>query len=84
MTEGSIVRLSRRVAVATLKPLPPPLTDLKLSLAGVDQELAQRDIYGKVVEDEALSGNECRIRFTAVPPEVKAYFQSHIQHAEGR
>jgi len=57
------------------------LANLKLNLGNVDENLAHKDFYGKVIEQ--LNNNEQShlVRFTSVPPEVDAYFQSHLQHA---
>jgi hypothetical protein len=57
------------------------LTNLKMNLGDVDEKLAARDFYGKVIERLGESGQIHMVRFTSVPPEVDAYFQSHRQHA---
>jgi class 3 adenylate cyclase len=56
------------------------LTNLKMNLGGVDQKLAARDFYGKVIKPTDRGQGKYLIRFTALPPEVDAYFQALRQH----
>jgi len=79
--EGSMIRLSRKCAEIVLDAPVMMLANLKLNLGNVDENLALKDFYGKVIEQ--LNNNEQShlVRFTSVPPEVDAYFQSHLQHA---
>lgn len=78
---GSIVRLSEKTAViASDEPLE-PLTNLKMNIGDVDEKLSVRDFYGKVIGRSEENRQKHVIRFTSVPPEVDAYFQSHRQHA---
>jgi hypothetical protein len=57
------------------------LTNLKMSLGDVDENLAMKDFYGKIIERSGNHEQIHTVRFTSVPPEVDAYFQSHRQHA---
>jgi hypothetical protein len=57
------------------------LANIKMNLEDVDENLSLRDFYGKVIEHPAKNENICMVRFTSVPSEVDAYFQSHRQHA---
>jgi hypothetical protein len=57
-----------------------PLTNLKMNVGNVNEKLSARDFYGKVIERSEEKGQIHVIRFTSVPPEVDAYFQSHRQH----
>ncbi|MBC8178418.1 MAG: hypothetical protein H8E19_13515 [Deltaproteobacteria bacterium] len=78
--EGSIVRLSEKSALIVLDEPLEPLTNLKMNLGDIGDKLSVKDFYGKVIErskDERLAHV---VRFTSVPPEVDAYFQSHRQH----
>ncbi|MDX2499912.1 MAG: adenylate/guanylate cyclase domain-containing protein [Deltaproteobacteria bacterium] len=79
--EGSMIRLSRKCAEIVLDAPVMMLANMKLNLGNVDENLAHKDFYGKVIEQ--LNNNEQShlVRFTSVPPEVDAYFQSHLQHA---
>jgi len=79
--KGTIIRLSRKNAIARLNTNLPAMSDLKFNLVDVDQELLGRDFYGKVLKVVTIAQDECWIRFTGVPLEVKAYFQSHLQHS---
>jgi len=79
--EGSVVRLSEKTAVIALDEPLEPLTNLKMNLGDVDEKLSARDFYGKVIDSSREDGQTHVVRFTSVPPEVDAYFQSHRQHA---
>ncbi|MEE9612738.1 MAG: adenylate/guanylate cyclase domain-containing protein [Desulfatiglandales bacterium] len=79
--EGSVVRLSEKNAVIALDEPLEPLTNLKMNLADVDVKLSARDFYGKVIERAGENRQSHVVRFTSVPPEIDAYFQSHRHHA---
>jgi class 3 adenylate cyclase/HAMP domain-containing protein len=79
--EGLVVRLSKRSAEIAFDEPVEPLTNLKMNLKGVYEELAVKDFYGKVIEHMGESGNSYLVRFTSIPPEVVSYFQAHLQHA---
>jgi len=79
--QGSVVRLSKKCAEIILDRPLEMLTNLKMNLGDVDENLSARDFYGKVVERTGENGEGHVIRFTSVPSEVDAYFQSHRQHA---
>ena len=53
-----------------------------MNLRDVDENLAMKDFYGKAIENSGQNEQVHMIRFTSVPSEVDAYFQSHRQHAE--
>lgn len=75
MLDGAILRLGRTsVEVETPIPLT-PMTDLRFRLRAVNEALATRDFYGKVVQ-AAAAGAPARVRITAMPPEVAAYFEA--------
>jgi len=79
--EGLVVRLSKKSAeIASEEPVE-LLTNLKMNLGDVYEELAVKDFYGKVMERLGENGNSYLVRFTSVPPEVVSYFQAHQQHA---
>ena len=76
-----MVRLSKKCAeIAFAEPVE-PLTNLKMNLGDVYEELAVKDFYGKVMERSRENGHSYLVRFTSVPPEVVSYFQAHQQHA---
>jgi class 3 adenylate cyclase len=79
--EGSVVRLSRKCAEIILDRPLEMLTNLKMNLGDVDESLSARDFYGKVIERSKKNEQPHVVRFTSVPSEVDAYFQSHRQHA---
>jgi adenylate cyclase len=79
--EGSVVRLSKKCAEIFLDESIEVLANIKMNLEDVDENLSLRDFYGKVIEHPAKNENICMVRFTSVPSEVDAYFQSHRQHA---
>ena len=78
---GRILRLSKRSCEIELKQGVSPLTNIKMNLDDVDEELGAKDFYGKVIEQPVEHQSAHLVRFTAIPPEVSAYFQSHRQHA---
>jgi len=79
--EASVVRLSEKTAVIALEEPLEPLTNLKMNMGDVNEKLSARDFYGKVIKRSEENGQTHVVRFTSVPPEVDAYFQSHRQHA---
>jgi adenylate cyclase len=79
--QGIVVKLSEKTAVITLDEPHEPLTNLKMNIGGVDEKLTARDFYGKVIGRSEENRQKHVIRFTSIPPEVDAYFQSHRQHA---
>lgn len=79
--KGSVVRLSEKTAVIALDEPLELLTNLKMNIGDVDEKLSDRDFYGKVIGCSEDNRQKYVIRFTSVPPEVDAYFQSHRQHA---
>jgi len=82
--EGSVTRLSRKCAEIVLDAPVGMLTNLKMNLGDVYENLAIKDFYGKVIEQSANNKQTHMVRFTSVPSEVDAYFQSHLQHAAKR
>jgi adenylate cyclase len=79
--EGSVIRLSRKCAEVALDAPVVMLSNLKMNLGDVYENLANKDFYGKVIEQSAKNSRIHMVRFTSVPSEVDAYFQSHLQHA---
>jgi len=79
--EGSVVRLSKNCAEITLRGPIEVLTNLKMNLGDVDEQLSARDFYGKVIERSRQNRQIHMVRFTSLPPEVDAYFQAHMQYA---
>ena len=80
--EGSMLRLSKKCAEIILNEPVEMLTNLKMNLRGVDENLAMKNFYGKVIECPLKDEKVSKVRFTSVPPEVDAYFQSHRLHSE--
>ena len=79
--EGSMVRLSKTWAEIILGAPIEVMTNLKMNLGDVDENLSARDFYGKVIKGPEKTEQTHVVHFTAVPAEVDAYFQSHRQHA---
>lgn len=79
--ESSLTALSKNGAELRLGRTVPAQTNLKMSLAEVDQSLAAKDFYGKVVLTAKSGSGTHQVRFTSVPPEVAAYFQALLRHA---
>ena len=79
--KGRIVKLSKKgCEVALTEPLA-LLANMKMNLGDVDEELAAKDFYGKVIDQSKKQENTYLVRFTAVPPEISAYFQALRQYA---
>ena len=79
--KGSVLRLSKNCAEISLDSPVEILSNIKMNLANVDEKLTARNFYGKVIKHPGENGQIHMVRFTSVPPEVDAYFQSHRQHA---
>ncbi len=73
--------LSRKGVEIELKEPLKLLTNIKMNLGDVPEELASKDFYGKVIE--STSEDQCRyfVRFTSSSPEVTAYFHALRQYA---
>jgi len=78
---GRVIRLSRKSAEIELKESFENLTNLKMNLKSVTEELAAKNFYGKIIEPEGESAQTQMVRFTSVPPEIDSYFQAHLQYA---
>lgn len=78
--QGSVIRLSEKTAVIAMYEPFEPLTNLKMNLEDVDEKLSVKYFYGKVIEHSEENAQTYVVRFTSIPPEVDAYFQSHRQH----
>jgi len=78
---GAILRLSKKGAEIYVETHVPLMTNLKMRLTEVDEGLASKDFYGKVIERSEESQHTHVIRFTSLPPEIGAYFQAHREYA---
>ncbi len=56
------------------------MINVKMNLQEAPKKLASRDFYGKVINFQKGEEFLHRIRFTAVPAEVDAYFQALLQY----
>jgi len=81
--ECFMTRLSRKCAEIILAEPVELLNNLKMNLVEVDQELACKDFYGKVIGHSGEERHSHVVRFTSVPAEVRSYFQAHRQYATG-
>ena len=79
--DASIISLSSKSAELISTTSIGHLANIKMNLVGVDEKLSAKDFYGKAVGSVKKLPDGYLIRFTAVPPEIDAYFQAHIQHA---
>jgi hypothetical protein len=52
------------------------LTNLKMNLADVDENLSTKHFYGKIIRVSDENEKVYTIRFTSVPTEVDAFFQA--------
>jgi adenylate cyclase len=78
---GSVVRLAKNCAEISMGDPVDVMTNIKMNLADVDENLSAKDFYGKVVRKTGENGKNHEVHFTSVPPEVDAYFQAHRQYA---
>ena len=78
---GSVVRLAKKCAEISMGDPIDVMTNIKMNLADVDENLSAKDFYGKVVRKTGENGKNHEVHFTSVPPEVDAYFQAHRQYA---
>jgi hypothetical protein len=79
---GYLSRLSRQAAEITFSTPIDSLTNLKLRLHDVEEQLSVKSFYGKVINlAESKEQNTYLVSFTAMPPEVSAYFQACRQYA---
>ncbi|MGW2587992.1 adenylate/guanylate cyclase domain-containing protein [Streptomyces virginiae] len=79
---GSVVRLSRSTAEIRLSSMPEPMSNLKMNLRDVDDSLAVRNLYGKVIRATGTGATIYLLHFTSVPPEVDAYFQACLRYSD--
>ncbi len=57
------------------------MTNLKLKLKDVDEQLSAKDFYGKVIKHHGEKENTYMVSFTSLPSEIDAYFQACRQYA---
>jgi hypothetical protein len=81
MHRGFLVALSRKSVQLDSEGTLEPLTNLKMNLADIDEELSVKNFYGKVIERSRDKGLAHTVRLTAVPPEIAAYFHTFRLHA---
>jgi class 3 adenylate cyclase len=79
--EGFFVKLSKKSAEMVLDGPVDLLTNLKMNLGAVHEQLSVKDFYGKVIVCSEKDGHCYIIRFTSVPPEVVSYFLAHQEYA---
>ncbi len=73
---GTIIKLSRKSAEMNLQIPQDLMTNLRINLAEVSEELSRKDIYGKIIKSSMVQGENNLIHFTALPSEIDAYFQA--------
>jgi adenylate cyclase len=71
--EGELIAVSEREARLRSSPTPGVLSNLKFLVAASAQGNPAGEAYGKVLEIIADPPDVARIRFTSVPPELKAW-----------
>ena len=76
-----MIRLSKKSIEIDLDEPVELLTNLKMNLGDVDDELPANDFYGKVIKRLGKDRHTHLIQFTSIPPEVVAYFQALRQYA---
>ena len=76
---GNIVCLSKKSAEVEIELPADMLTNLKMNLISIEDELRSKDIYGKIIDQTGK--DNFVIRFTSVPPEISSYFHAYRNHA---
>ena len=79
--EGRIVALSEKSGDMLCGEQLPALTNLKLTVLTAEGEAVEGDLYAKVVDRE-VAEDLVPVRFTSVPPTIKAFFESLTSSAE--
>ena len=79
--QGSMVRLAKNCAEIVLGDPVDELTNLKMNLGDVEENLSAKDFYGKVVRKTGEDEKTHLVHFTSVPPSIDAYFQAFRQLA---
>jgi len=76
--KGMIIGLSPRSAEIILQINVNILTNLKLNLTNVSEELQSKIFYGKIIQKQNNDLKSYEVKFTALPSEVDSYFQSAL------
>ncbi len=66
--KGLVSRLSRKGAEIELEEPPELLTNIKMNLGDVPEELASRDFYGKLIQCTGKDDQRYIVRFTSTSP----------------
>ena len=82
--EAFLVALSKKSVQLDSKHPIELLSNLKMNLADIEEQLSVKSLYGKVIEQSGEKGLSHTVRLTAVPPEIVAYFHAVRQHVEKR
>jgi hypothetical protein len=61
------------MAEITAQILPPPLSNLRVSLYDSGARLITNDLYGKVLTHLSANPPVFQVNFTAIPPEAETY-----------
>jgi len=78
--KGLVSCLSNKGAEIELEEPLELLTNIKMNLGDVPEELASKDFYGKVIQCTGKDDQSYIVRFTSASPEVSAYFQALRQY----
>jgi len=78
---GTIVILSGSSAAIDMSEEVESMTNIRINLADVYEELAAKDFYAKVMDKSNVGDNRYIVRFTSMPPEVYAYLQAYLKHS---
>ncbi len=78
--KGLVSCLSMKGAEIELEEPLELLTNIKMNLGDVPEELASKDFYGKVIQCTGKDDQRYIVRFTSASPEVAAYFQALRQY----
>src|SRR5262249_48899794 len=77
--DGSIVRLSETGAeIRSSASVPPPLSNLKMWIIGIETRGRPCELYAKLVEASETGESTFIVRFTALAPEVTQYLRERL------
>jgi adenylate cyclase len=79
MSEGSLIKVSRKAAEVRLEATVANLSNLKMRLIGSKGQEVPGTLYAKVLGAVPGSDNNFSIRFTSVSPEIERFFASYFR-----
>ncbi len=77
--KGEMIQLSEKGGIIqSLHPVP-PLSTIKIGFTALNDQNISGDLYAKVVNKETENDQNFYVHFTAIPPEVKSFFEDILK-----